>query len=105
MQQGTYKKSSNFRLLIRMIGTSVDGQKLVEYGLAQIKGVGIRLSQAVVRIAGISPLRRMGIYPKRNVKPLKKSSKILRNMAFPGGWLIGKKTFALGIIDISVELT
>ena len=61
MQQvSNFRKTPNFRLLIRMIGTSIDGQKLVEYGLAQIKGVGIRLSQAIVRIAKIDPRRRMG---------------------------------------------
>ena len=105
MQQDTYKKSSNFRLLIRMIGTSVDGQKLVEYGLTQIKGVGIRLSQAVVRIAGISPLRRMGDLSEEECDTLEKIIKNPWNLAFQGGWLIGKKTFALGKIDISVELT
>ncbi len=61
MQQiSNFRKTSNFRLLIRMIGTSIDGNKLVEYGLAQIKGVGIRFSQAIVRIAKIDPQRRMG---------------------------------------------
>ncbi|TFG20925.1 MAG: 30S ribosomal protein S13 [Promethearchaeota archaeon] len=90
MQQGTYKKSSNFRLLIRLVGTSVDGQKLIEYGLTQIKGVGIRLSQAVVRIAGISPLRRMGDLSEEECDTLEKIIKNPMEYGIPG-WMVNRQ--------------
>lgn len=60
MSEKSYIKTADFRNLIRMIGTSLDGDNLVEHGLTQIRGVGKRFAQAVVRIAGIDSDRRIG---------------------------------------------
>ncbi len=90
MEQEIYHKSPNFRLLIRMIGTSIDGNKPVEYGLAQIKGVGIRFSQAVVRIAGISPRRRMGELSESECDSLEKIIKNPMENGIPG-WMVNRQ--------------
>jgi small subunit ribosomal protein S13 len=90
MQQETYKKSPHFRLLIRMIGTSVDGQKLTEYGLAQIKGVGIRLAQAIVRVAGIDPTRRMGDLSEEECDKLENIIKDPVKYGIPG-WMTNRQ--------------
>jgi small subunit ribosomal protein S13 len=91
MQQvSNFRKSSNFRLLIRMIGTSIDGQKLVEYGLAQIKGVGIRLSQAIIRIAGIDPRRRIGELSEEECDKLEKMIKEPIESGVPS-WMVNRQ--------------
>lgn len=91
MQQvSNFRKSSNFRLLIRMIGTSIDGQKLVEYGLAQIRGVGIRLSQAIVRIAKIDPHRRMGELTEDECDKLEKMIKEPTSYGIPS-WMSNRQ--------------
>ena len=90
MAQEIYHKSPSFRLLIRMIGTSIDGNKPVEYGLAQIKGVGIRFSQAVVRIAGIDPRRRMGELSESECDSLEKIIKNPIDNGIPG-WMVNRQ--------------
>jgi len=44
-----------------MIGTSIEGTRLVENALTMIKGVGKRMAQAVVKIAKIDPNTRLGM--------------------------------------------
>jgi small subunit ribosomal protein S13 len=56
-----YQKNPNFKPLIRVIGTSVDGNQTVFQALMQIKGVGRRLSQAIIMILGVEPNLRMGL--------------------------------------------
>jgi len=85
-----YQKSSDFRLLIRMLGTSIDGNQMVEYGLSQIKGVGIRLSQAVIRIAKIDPRRRIGSLSEEECEGLEKIIKDPLAFGIPG-WMLNRQ--------------
>src|SRR6266704_2092160 len=52
--------SREFRLILRFMGTDIDGTKKVAYGLGKIRGVGPNLAFAVVRAAKINPEARMG---------------------------------------------
>ena len=45
-----YQKKPEFRNLLPIIGTSVEGHRSVVFGLSQIRGVGMRLAQAICRI-------------------------------------------------------
>jgi small subunit ribosomal protein S13 len=48
----------------------VDGNAKVEYGLTQVKGVGKRFAQAVVRTANINPETRVGALSEKEVTQL-----------------------------------
>lgn len=52
--------SKDFRLILRFMGTDVDGSKKVVYGLSKIRGVGPNLAAAVVKVTKINPDARMG---------------------------------------------
>src|SRR3989442_3160685 len=52
--------SREFRLILRFMGTDIDGTKKVAYGLGKIRGVGPNLAFAVVKAAKINPEARMG---------------------------------------------
>jgi small subunit ribosomal protein S13 len=52
--------SREFRLILRFMGTDIDGTKKVAYGLGKIRGVGPNLAFAVVKAAKINPDARMG---------------------------------------------
>jgi small subunit ribosomal protein S13 len=58
------------KVFFRKLRTQVDGSAKVEHGLTQVKGVGRRLSQAIVRIAGISPDMRIGAIPEKELNRL-----------------------------------
>lgn len=52
--------SGEFRHIVRMADTDLDGSQKVAYALTKIKGVGIRLAGAIVRVAGVNPEERLG---------------------------------------------
>ena len=52
--------SKEFRLILRFMGSDIDGTKKVAYGLSKIRGVGPNFAHAVVKVARINPDARMG---------------------------------------------
>lgn len=62
-------RPKNYReqVFFRQLRARVPGSAKVEHGLTQIRGVGRRFSQAVVRIAGINPDMRIGIIPEKDL--------------------------------------
>ncbi|MDJ0273918.1 MAG: 30S ribosomal protein S13 [Nitrososphaerota archaeon] len=48
------------RLIVRLLGTDLDGTKHVPFALAKIYGVGINFAYAVTRAVGIDPMTRLG---------------------------------------------
>jgi len=62
-------RPKNFRekVFFRQLRSQVDGNAKVEYGLTQIRGVGKRFAQAIVRVAGIAPTIRIGAIPEKDL--------------------------------------
>ncbi len=52
--------SREFRLILRVMGTDLDGTKKVAFGLSKIRGVGPNYAQAVVKATRINPDARIG---------------------------------------------
>jgi small subunit ribosomal protein S13 len=52
--------SREFRHIVRLKNTDLDGSKKLIYGLAKIRGIGINFSSAVARAADIKPDMRIG---------------------------------------------
>src|SRR5712691_6191518 len=50
----------DFRYIVRMANADLDGTRSVAYALTAISGVGIRVSEAVVDLAGVSRTERLG---------------------------------------------
>lgn len=50
----------DFRYIVRMANTDLDGTRSVSYSLTAIKGVGIRVAEAVADLAGVSKTERLG---------------------------------------------
>ncbi|MCS7127420.1 MAG: 30S ribosomal protein S13 [Thaumarchaeota archaeon] len=48
------------KLIVRLLGTDLDGTKHVPFALAAIEGVGINLGYAISRALGIDPTLRLG---------------------------------------------
>ena len=65
-----YRKNTEFRNLLRILGTSIEGHRKIAFGLSQIRGVGRRLAQAVVRVAGMDPDLRIGLITEKEQQKL-----------------------------------
>jgi len=62
--------SKEFKYIVRVHGTSLDGTKPVHYALCDIKGVGIRVARAIVKKVGIDQSQRLGDLSDAEVKRL-----------------------------------
>ena len=52
--------SKEFQHIIRIAGTDLDGTLTLNYALANIKGIGITLANAITKKANINPNQRIG---------------------------------------------
>ncbi len=79
-----------FQHIIRFAGTDIDGTQPVAYALTNVKGIGIKLANAIIEKAGISPEARMGFLSSSEVE---KIEDILKNPAKHGVpfWLLNRR--------------
>ena len=68
MAQETIIKQKTFKEIIRILRSNIDGTLPIRFGLVKIKGVGLRFSQAVLRIANIDPTIRIGLISEKDIK-------------------------------------
>ncbi|MFX1309702.1 MAG: 30S ribosomal protein S13, partial [Promethearchaeota archaeon] len=65
-------RPKNFRekVFFRKLRTQVDGNAKVEHGLTQIRGIGKRFAQVIVRIAKIDPNQRIGAISEKDLNKI-----------------------------------
>jgi len=82
--------STEFRHIIRLIGKDLDGTRNVAYALTQVKGIGIRLADAIAKRAGIPLEKRLGFLSDTEIE---KIEEIVRNPEDYGlpGWLLNRR--------------
>jgi len=82
--------SREFRHIVRVTDTDIDGSLKVGYALTKIKGVSISLANAVLKKAGINPEIRLGSLSEEQVK---KIEDVLLNPAKYGipSWLLNRR--------------
>ena len=85
-------RPKNFRekVFFRQLRTQVDGNAKIEYGLTQVRGVGRRFSQAIVRVAKLNPNLRIGAIPE---KELNRIEEIILDPVKNGvpNWMVNRK--------------
>ena len=59
-----------FQYIIRFAGTDIEGTQPVTYALTNVKGVGIKLANAIIEKARIDPATRMGLLSSAEVEKL-----------------------------------
>jgi small subunit ribosomal protein S13 len=64
------KKDENFRYIVRLVNTDVDGNKDVVIGLNSVKGVGIRTAEIIAKMAGVPRTAKMGDLPEEKTAEL-----------------------------------
>lgn len=82
--------SENYRHIVRVAGTDLDGSKKFLYALMNIKGVGIRLAESIIRVTGLNPDIRLGYVSDQDVK---KVEEVLANPVKFGipGWMLNRQ--------------
>lgn len=66
------KKSEDFRYIVRIVSSDLDGNKDIVIALAGIKGVGMRTAEIITKMAGIPRNTKIGDLPEEKTKELEK---------------------------------
>jgi small subunit ribosomal protein S13 len=99
--------SREFRHILRITGTDVDGTLKVPYALRKIKGVSLNLANAILKKAGINPHMRAGFLTEDEVEKIEEIIKEPTKFGLPNWLLNRRKDFETGkdLHLISADLT
>jgi small subunit ribosomal protein S13 len=78
------------RMIVRMLGTDLDGTKQVPYALAKIFGVGINFGYAVAQAVGVDPTLRLGQLTEHQISLLEDGIKNPSKYGIPA-WLYNRR--------------
>jgi len=82
--------STEFKHIIRLINKDLDGSKSVVYALTQIKGINIRLANAIVKKAGIPLEERLGFLSDAQIRRIEEIVRNLEDYDLPV-WLLNRR--------------
>lgn len=81
---------ADFKHLIRIADTDLDGKKAVVYALEKIKGVGVPLGHAICIIAGIDGLEKCGNLSDAQIKKLDEIARNIHKFGIPS-WMFNRQ--------------
>lgn len=79
----------NFRFIVRMVNTDINGELSVLIGLSQIRGIGLRASQTITKLAGIDPGIQMGTLDDATIAKLVET--IESYVELVPGWMVNRQ--------------
>jgi small subunit ribosomal protein S13 len=82
--------SQEFRHIVRIAGTDLDGSVKLPYALADIEGVGIRSAYAAIKITGLDPELRTGYLTESQAKELERVIQDMSKVGVPS-WLLNRR--------------
>ena len=81
--------SEDYSHIVRVSGSDIDGQENILQGLTRVKGVGLRLSRAIIIKLGIDPSQRLGFLTDAEIKKIEKIIKDPTASDFPD-WYVNR---------------
>jgi len=69
--EGESEETEEFKHLVRILDTDLDGKKSVVHSLCGIKGIGRRVAEVIVASTGIDPRMKMGNLTDNKIAKLK----------------------------------
>lgn len=82
--------SNEFRHILRITGTDVDGTLKMPYALKRIKGVNLTLANAILEKAGINPDKRAGFLTESELERIEQIVKDPTKFELPN-WLLNRR--------------
>jgi len=82
--------SNEFRHILRIIGTDIDGTLKMPYALKRIKGVNLTLANAILKKAGINPDKRAGFLTESELERIEQIIKDPTKFELPN-WLLNRR--------------
>ena len=82
--------SQEYRHILRIVGTDVQGTLKTVYALTGIKGISLRLSNAILKKAGVNPDVRVGFLTESEIDKIEEIIKEPTKYGLPS-WLFNKR--------------
>jgi small subunit ribosomal protein S13 len=64
------REKTGARIIVRVLGTDVDGEKGVAQAILKIKGVGHSFANAICKVAKIDPVKKIGSFTESEIHEL-----------------------------------
>ena len=90
MRQMASQTAREFRHILRITDTDIDGTLKVPYALRKIKGISLNLANAILKKAGIDPNMRAGFLTEAEVEKIEEIIKEPTKYGLPG-WLLNRR--------------
>jgi len=81
---------SEFRHIVRIAGVDLDGSTGAAYALSRIRGINIRLADAILRKANIKPETRLGFLTETDIERIQSVIKNPDKLGLPS-WLLNRR--------------
>jgi small subunit ribosomal protein S13 len=82
--------SKEFKYIVRLQGTNLDGKKMLPYSLCAIKGLGIRVAHSIIKKLGLDPNSMMGKISDANIKRLDEALEDPAEFGLPK-WMLNRR--------------
>lgn len=82
--------SQEFRHILRIIGTDVDGTLKTSYALTKIKGISLNLANAILKKANVNPDKRTGFLTEKEIEKIEEIVDEPTKHGLPG-WLLNRR--------------
>jgi small subunit ribosomal protein S13 len=82
--------SNEFRHILRITGTDIDGTLKMPYALKRIKGVNLTLANAILEKAGINPDKRAGFLTESELERIEQIINDPKKSELPS-WLLNRR--------------
>ncbi len=79
-----------FKYIVRIAGTDINGKLKLVYGLSEIKGIGYTTALAVARTLGLDPFMRTGFLTEQEIRKLEEAVQDLTKLGLPS-WLYNRR--------------
>ncbi|MCE4613341.1 MAG: 30S ribosomal protein S13 [Desulfurococcales archaeon] len=81
---------AQFRYIVRIAGTDIDGNLKLPYGLATIKGIGYTTALGIVRMLGLDPERRIGFLSDEEIRKIEAAVSSMDRLGMPS-WMYNRR--------------
>ncbi|MET1160711.1 MAG: 30S ribosomal protein S13 [Thermoprotei archaeon] len=86
----------SFKYIVRIAATDIDGSLKTVYGLAEIKGVGVNLANAICRVLGLDPNMKIGYLTDEEIEKIEDVIKNPLKYGIPSWMLNRRKDYTTG---------
>ncbi len=91
------RAEEQFRYVVRIAGTDIDGKLKLAYGLSCIKGIGYNTALSILRVLGIDPNKRVGFLTDDEIAMIEDAILNLAKYKIPSWMFNRRKDYETGI--------